>query len=73
MERRVSKMALTRRDSVKLLGASLLATGASATPVRSADARPADRSDRRSTPRPERPPTTVSMKRLRALPILLDY
>lgn len=66
-------MALTRRDSVKLLGASLLATGATAARVRSADARPVDRPDDRRPPRPDGPPTTVSMKRLHALPILLDY
>ena len=67
-------MALTRRESVKLLGASLLAPGVTAATPASPYPHPVRRSDdRRTTPRPAAPRHEVSMKRLRALPVLLDY
>jgi hypothetical protein len=65
-------MALTRRESVKLLGASLLASGVTAASAKKADARPSRRSEP-TRPVPPRQQSPVSMKRLYALPVLLDY
>jgi hypothetical protein len=66
-------MALTRRESVKLLGASLLASGVTAASAKPADARSPRHTGDKTPARPPVPPTTASMKRLYALPILLDY
>jgi len=66
-------MALTRRESVKLLGVSLLAAGVTATTAKPADARSPQHTGDKTPAHPSVPPTTVSMKRLYALPILLDY
>jgi hypothetical protein len=66
-------MALTRRESVKLLGASLLASGVIAGSAKPADARSPRPTGDTTPARPPVAPTTASMKRLYALPILLDY
>jgi hypothetical protein len=66
-------MALTRRESMKLLGASMLASTVGAASAKKAEARPKGRPDDRRSVTLTGPTHTAAMKRLYALPILLDY